>query len=133
MSLFSYLASYKEHKNFKEPELLGTMIKRVVPGMEPKAAEATGWSMHLLAGYTFAFVYAQILERSGMKPTIGNGILMGTVSGIPAVMIWYSMFKLHPNPPKKRYESYFLHLIAAHAIFGAYTFAGFKKEKNAVA
>lgn len=130
MSLFSYAVSFLKSKNFKEPELLGKLIDRIVPGLDKEEAKATGWTLHYLAGYVFAAVYAELLKRTDLKPTILNGLLIGAASSVPALLMWYTVFKLHPNPPKKQFKDYFGHLVLAHVVFGIFTFAGYKQQNK---
>jgi hypothetical protein len=128
MSVFSYLISNKKKKNFREPDLLAKMVKRVVPLFTRDTAEATGWTLHLTAGITFAAVYYELLKKLDLEPTVLNGLITGGLSGIPAVAIWAAIFERHPHPPKltsSARKNYYKHLIAAHLVFGAFTFMAF--------
>ena len=58
MTLYSYLVSAIQHKNFKEPKLLGKMSANLLPWISRKKAFFTGWIMHYLVGLLFAEIYA---------------------------------------------------------------------------
>ncbi|MDB5228939.1 MAG: hypothetical protein JWN78_3132 [Bacteroidota bacterium] len=131
MTLFSYAVSKIQHRNFKEPQLLGKLIHRVAP-VEKKNAEKSGWLLHYATGIIFASVYYQVLKKTNVEPTVLNGLLIGGLSGIPAVGIWYAVLKLHPYPPKRTFKNYFGHLIAAHVIFGAFTFMAYASEEREI-
>jgi hypothetical protein len=42
MTLFSYFLSSKKDKDFREPALLGKMVKRILPGSEETVSEIAG-------------------------------------------------------------------------------------------
>jgi hypothetical protein len=130
MTLFSYLISEKEGKNFKEPELLGKMVDRLSPAMEKQESAATGWAMHYAVGILFAALYYVILKKAGSNPAISRGLLFGGITGLPAILVWDVVFKVHPNPPRIPYAKYYKHLFVAHLIFGAFTFLQYKKPST---
>ncbi|CAN5244253.1 hypothetical protein BH11BAC5_BH11BAC5_08060 [soil metagenome] len=132
-TLFSYLASVLFKEDFKEPELLGEMIDRVTPGMAEEQSMFTGWLIHYVTGLGFAAAYQQLIQITGIRPTVFNGMLAGAASGYPASFIWHKTLQLHPLPPRKRSLSFHLQLIAGHAIFGGVIFGVFSrlnKRKN---
>jgi hypothetical protein len=53
MTLFSYLVSLAADKNFSEPEHLGTLMHRLVPGSSKKMTQAAGWGAHYAVGLLF--------------------------------------------------------------------------------
>jgi len=130
MTLFSYTVSALKQKNFKEPDLLGSFVDRTFPNLNIKESKAAGWILHYSVGYAFSVVYMQALKHSNIKPTILNGFIAGAISSVPALLFWYSIFKLHPNPPKKHFKDYLGHLVLAHFVFGAFTFLGYKNSKQ---
>ena len=52
--------------------------------------------------------------------------MLGGLSGILAIIIWKSTFKLHPAPPKIQTGKYYGHLLITHFIFGAFAVLGYK-------
>jgi hypothetical protein len=127
MTIFSYLVSEKKDKNFKEPELLGKMVNRLIPGMDKEGSEAAGWAMHYAVGIFFAALYYSILKKAGSNPAMIKGLLYGGITGLPAIIVWHSVFKAHPSPPKIPYGKYYKHLLLAHLVFGAFTFLQLRK------
>ena len=53
-TLFSYIVSLKQKKNFREPELLGDMVDTTVPEISTGTARSTGWLIHYLTGAGFS-------------------------------------------------------------------------------
>jgi hypothetical protein len=117
MTLFSYIVSELAHENFSEPEHLATMIKRLVPPIDKEKSLIAGWSVHYAIGFLFCLVYFELWRSGKIKPTVTNGVLLGTVSGLIAVIVWKLTFKSHPSPPWVDYTNYYRQLVPAHVIF----------------
>ena len=118
MTLFSYLISESKNKNFREPEVLGQLIKRLpIVGIK-ESAQIAGWGIHYLIGTLFVTAYSEIWEQSKVKPSLTSGALLGAASGVVGVMGWKIMFDGHPNPPAKNLKPFFGHLLLAHIVFG---------------
>ena len=129
-TLFSYMLSRLLNKNFKEPELLGRMIDTLEPDMDNGEARFTGWILHYAVGCAFAAGYSMLLKTTGLQPSVKNGLIIGAVTGIPAVQSWDVALKTHPAPPRKRSLNYYSQLLVGHAIFGAVTLFVFRHLKN---
>lgn len=56
-TLFSYVLSRTLNKKFEEPKLLGEMVDDVGPDLNERQAKFTGWVIHYLVGYAFAYWY----------------------------------------------------------------------------
>ena len=121
-TFFSYLVSKTMNKDFKEPELLGKMVERVTPELGEKESQFTGWLIHYLTGIAFVGAYKLLIDITGIKPSAGNGMVIGATSGLPAALIWDTALKLHPAPPRKPSANYYLHLGLGHMILGATSF-----------
>ena len=121
-TLFSYILSEGMGKNFKEPELIGKMFGHGIPELGKEQAQFSGWMTHYLVGIAFAAAYEQLIQHTGIKPTVQNGIVAGALSGFPAALTWDTALKVHPAPPRKRSMVYYAQLLAGHAIFGAASF-----------
>lgn len=117
MTLFSYLVSRKKNKNFKEPELLGKMLYRVIPGIKKPDSKVAGWCLHGATGLAFTIVYKVLLDHTKLKSNVPEAILLGVANGLAGVVIWKTTFLLHPNPPKINFRKFFGHLIVAHLFF----------------
>ena len=125
MTLFSYLVSEMQKENFKEPELLGKMLNRLIPQFNSKTSQVAGWNIHYTVGLLFAVFYAQLWEKRKRKPTLKSGILLGGLSGILAFVVWRYTFKFHPVPPKIHFRKYYGHLLVTHIVFGAFASIGY--------
>lgn len=126
MTLYSIVVSEVKNKNFKEPEILSQLLHRLLPALKKRNARIAGWIAHYTVGVLFAAVYIYLWEKKNIKPTIWNGVIMGGVTGFPAVLIWKATLKLHAFPPKLHVNRYYLQLIMAHMIFGSFCVIGHK-------
>jgi hypothetical protein len=120
MTLYSYAISNSKNKTFKEPALMAELIKRLFPSQQGWPAEAEAWAIHYLVGAGFTSAYHLLLSLTNAKPSWRTGLLFGAASGLLGAGIWKIVFLLHPNPPKIDYRRYYLHLIAAHIVFGLF-------------
>ncbi|ABG59335.1 hypothetical protein CHU_2072 [Cytophaga hutchinsonii ATCC 33406] len=130
MSLFSYLISDSKHKNFREPEILGELIKRVLPDISKQQANISGWILHYGVGTVFTAVYDQIWEKTSVKPNIKSGAVLGALSGLVGIAVWRATIALHPKPPVKDYDAYYKHLLLAHIFFGIAAAGAYKKTTD---
>jgi hypothetical protein len=117
MTLFSYLVSLVEKKNFSEPEHLGTMMHRLVPGSSKQASQAAGWGAHYAVGLLFVMVYQELWKTGNIKKSIRNGIILGALSGTLAVLVWKATMKSHPAPPWIDFTKFYIQLVPAHMVF----------------
>jgi hypothetical protein len=117
MTLFSYLVSLVEKENFSEPEHLGTMMHRLVPGSSKQGAQVAGWGAHYAVGLLFVLVYQELWKTGKIKKSIRNGILLGALSGALAVAVWKATIKSHPAPPWIDFTKFYIQLVPAHIVF----------------
>lgn len=117
MTADSYLMSIIMDENFREPEHLATMIKRLAPGLSKQAEVIAGWGAHFAMGLVFTAVYVELWETKRIKPTIKNGIILGIISGVLGLLIWKATFKVHPLPPWINFDKYYWQRIPAHVVF----------------
>ena len=117
MTLFSYFLSGKKDKEFKEPKLLGKMVNRAFPSLGKTPSEIAGWMMHGSMGVIFAFTYRELIEKIQFRGDLSDDIFIGAVNGVAGIVIWKTVFSLHPDPPKIHFTSFYQHLILAHIIF----------------
>ena len=125
MTAFSYYISAVEKKNFREPQLLGELLRRLVRDMDQKNANIIGWNIHYAVGVLFAFFYALIWRR---KRKIGllSGLVLGGISGLVGILAWRYTFRFHPHPPHTNYKQYYRHLFLAHLFFGVFASIGYQ-------
>ena len=125
MTLFSYLMSEIDGENFSEPERLGQLAKGLLPMLTKEEKLVTGWAAHYMVGLLFAMVYVELWSRKKIKPTVANNLLLGAVSGVIAVAVWKTTFKMHPLPPGLSFNKYYLQLIPAHVVFALFAGLGY--------
>lgn len=126
MTLFSYLVSEAENRNYREPEVLKLLIDRLPQGSSKTLNELVGWGAHYGAGIIFELVFNEIWKRRNVKPSLTSGTLAGLASGVAGVIVWKGLFMAHPNPPKINLNKYFGHLILAHVVFGFFSALTYK-------
>ena len=124
MTAFSYLVSEIKDEQFKEPQLLAELLQRIAT-LNKGESRVAGWNIHYAVGIMFAILYAKKWKAENKKPTITSGAVLGGLSGILAVLVWHTVFRLHPSPPKIKFKRYFGHLFVAHVIFGALASVGY--------
>jgi hypothetical protein len=117
MTLFSYLVSIAEDKNFSEPEHLGTLIHRFMPHKSKNTSLILGWGTHYAVGLLFVLVYQELWKDGTIKKTVKNGIILGLLSGALAVIVWKTTLKIHPAPPWIDFTKYYIQLVPAHIVF----------------
>jgi hypothetical protein len=130
MTSYSYLMSRIRKEQFKEPVLLHRLaeedLKPVTGVPEKKKGRLLGWVLHYAAGMLFSAAYDRIWRRSGIRPSVVSGIIMGTVSGVVGVSIWRVVLKLHHNAPGVDIRDFSRHLMAAHAVYGIFASLGYR-------
>src|ERR1700710_1627229 len=120
MTLFSYMLGKMENENFSEPEHLGTMLHRILPGTNKQITRVAGWSAHYGVGVLFVALYIEFWDRGKIKPSFKNNLIIGALSGLLAVEIWKLTFKLHPAPPWINFTKYYTQLVGAHVVFAVF-------------
>ena len=127
MTAWSYAIARREKEQFREPVLLKEIVESTSKKIElKKNAKFTGWALHYLAGFAFTYAYHQLWKSKNEDPSIGSGIILGTVSGVIGITVWEQAFKLHPAPQKIDKKGYYQQLLVAHAIFGLFAALGYK-------
>lgn len=118
MTLFSYSFSYIFNKQFKEPLLLNKLLNRSAWFREDSINRTAGWILHYAVGIGFVMIYYLLWNFAGVSPTLFNGSLLGFISGVFGVGVWWIIFNTHHHTPAIDKSGFFLHLIIAHIIFG---------------
>lgn len=111
MTAFSYALSFLLSFNFKEPEHLSVMLKRM-----PIHDKLAGWTVHYLAGLLFVVAY-YLLWNNGVQPNLISALVIGLISGLVAILVWHLTLVVHPNPPRIRRIPFYLQLVPAHIVF----------------
>lgn len=111
MTIFSYVLSYIVKVNFKEPEHLSVMLKRI-----PIHDMVAGWAVHYFVGLLFVVAYF-LMWKNGIEANTGSGLVIGAISGLIAVLVWHLTLKLHPYPPRIHRIPFYIQLVPAHIVF----------------
>lgn len=119
MTMFSYGVSDTQNKQFREPEILAKLIRRLFHAQDKTTARAEGWALHYVVGTGFAFAYDQLFKHRKLNPDFPTGIMLGATSGLIGIFAWNMALKIHPNPPKLELKRYLGHLLIAHILYGA--------------
>jgi hypothetical protein len=130
MTLFSYLVSLADGENFSEPERLGQLAGRLIPKLDKQQSQALGWLGHYGVGLLFALVYAELWRRGKLKPDLKTSLWLGGLSGLLAVSVWKTTFKMHPLPPSLSFNKYYLQLVPAHLVFAVFAGIGYQILKK---
>jgi hypothetical protein len=130
MTLFSYLVSLADGENFSEAERLGQLAGRLVPKMNKQQSLVLGWLGHYGVGLLFALVYVELWRRGKLKPDLKTNLWLGGLSGLLAVAVWKTTFKMHPLPPSLSFNKYYLQLVPAHLVFAVFAGIGYQISKK---
>lgn len=128
-TLLSYISSFAEDEQVKEPEVLGTMLTMQADktGSTSKSIEAltVGYTAHFLTGIGFATCYDLLWRWEIGKPNLKYGLIFGSVNGLVGASIWRAYLNFHSYPPKIPVKLYIRNLLIDHVLFGvtiAYTY-----------
>lgn len=129
MTVFSYLVSRSKKRNFREPEVLGQLIKSLPMKDSKDYSHVVGWSTHYGIGILFMVFYNEFWKRNIIKPSVTSGAMLGAASGLVGIIGWRSIFEIHPHPPAKNLKRFFGHLLLAHVVFGVFCSLVYKVVK----
>jgi len=121
MTVFSYLIANKEEEQYREPELLNSLIDRskYLPSIRNKKTHPAGWAAHYIIGILFMLSYKMLWHKALKKPSITKTIIIGSASGAVGIVSWKIFFSQHDNPPHNDRYGYYRQLFFAHIIFSA--------------
>jgi hypothetical protein len=125
MTLYSYVLSEFKNKQFREPELLAILLKRLFPQINKSTTHVEGWMLHYSVGLLFTSLYDQVWRKT-KGPSLSSALLLGSISGIAGIGVWKKTFDLHPRPPLIEFKKYYGQLLVAHLVFGVFTALGYK-------
>lgn len=125
MTLFSYLLSGLLNKQFREPVLLNSFLKRLRFTNPENIPAVSGWIIHYSIGTIFVLVYHLVWITTMLSPNILSGSLLGFTNGLVGMAGWALVFRIHPNPPSIDNKAHYLHLLFAHILFGISATGGY--------
>lgn len=134
MTIYSYFASRKEGKQFREPQLLNRLLYGEEHGkmgpVEKSIQPAAGFLLHYCTGILFSSCYHLFWKKKAKTSALKNGISYGLTFGILGISIWKIVFKIHRNPPEIDLSRYLKQLIIAHLIFGITVVFSYEADKQ---
>jgi hypothetical protein len=126
MTLYSYTLSNKHHVQYREPEILHILLQRLLRTGQKSYSTADGWLIHYAVGTMFSMLYHTLWKKTSFKPTILNGIILGSMSGLIGISVWQKVFEWHSDPPIINKNKFLIHLLPAHLIFGIISVIGYQ-------
>ena len=129
MNLFMYFLKFFTKQVLEVEKVLGTMI--ICDTLEngglsdSKLAIFVGVAAHYAVGILFAYFYHLLWFFGVGEPGFWNGLLLGSMSGIFAVIFWFTFFAVHPFPPNIDLKAYMPVLFLAHFVFASVTVASY--------
>jgi hypothetical protein len=131
MTLYSYLLSESKNKQFREPELLAILLKRLFPQINKRTTRVEGWMLHYSVGLFFTAIYDRIWRKT-KGPSLSSAFLLGSISGVVGISVWKKTFDLHPQPPLIEFKKYYGQLLVAHLVFGVFTALGYQVARKKI-
>jgi len=128
MTLLSIITSEQKGRQFREPEILGSLLKPLP--LNKNSRLAIGWIAHYITGMGFNMVNQALLKKIKTSPTLFNGLLLGAANGAVGIAIWKAIFEVHPSPPRISQQKYLAHLLLAHIVFAAFSNISMKGMTN---
>lgn len=119
MTLFSYLLSERQNKQFKEPVILNKLLKPLrFATIRNVSISGWGWLLHYSVGVVFALMFFWVWNVTEITPSVLSGALLGIPAGIIGITGWSVLFALHPDPPQIDFQNFYLQLMIAHMVYG---------------
>ncbi|MEP1086699.1 DUF6789 family protein [Algoriphagus sp.] len=122
MTLVMYSYSYITKKFTMVIHVLGNLLVAERNYYSPsKNALIIGSLAHFGVGILFSFAYFLLWNWGVFRINFQDSILIGAISGILAIVVWYGYLRFHSHPPKFSKLHYFLALFISHIVFGIVT------------
>ena len=129
MTLCIYLLNQITKQVMSVTKILGTMITCETTDdgklSDSKFSIVAGVAAHYAIGILFAYGYHLLWSAGVGAPDFWNGLLLGFVSGIFAVIFWFTFFAVHPFPPQIELKSHLPTLFITHFVFASVTVASY--------
>lgn len=89
MTLFSYIVSYINRSEFKEPELLNASLSssKIFP-IKVAKNKLAGWAIHYFIGLLFVAGFNLIWKFTPLSPSVFTGIVLGFIAGTIGIPGW---------------------------------------------
>ncbi|CAG5018249.1 hypothetical protein DYBT9275_05964 [Dyadobacter sp. CECT 9275] len=124
MTAYLLLVGFATDKMFRTTKILGKMVTDTRPAAnEPSRlsrktlTSISGILIHYLMGILFMTIFFLLWKKGIGYPNYFSGIVFGFISGVAAIGIWYTAFRLRLCPPDVNPKAYFLHIFIGHFFF----------------
>lgn len=117
MTAFSYAASKKFRKLYKEPVLLSYILRIFRMHLTKNSEDTLGWILHYSIGFAFVLIYHFLWINDILEITVVNTLLLGILSGMAGVLGWMIIFRITNHQPVIDFKGYYMQLFFAHIIF----------------
>lgn len=117
MTLFSYISSRPKKRNFKEPQLLAFLVRPYLSDIDHRLVSPAGWILHYGMGAVLAGVLHQSWKQHRKASKLKKGLVSGVLSGLSGILIWKTIFSIHPAPPRIHFNRFYPHLLLAHFVY----------------
>jgi hypothetical protein len=112
----SYKLSELRDKQFREPELINSFLKKKL-GLKIAKDHPNGWIIHFIIGALFLAAYDKVWSINGMSKSVKGDLLLGTMTGLIGIGAWKLISKLEPRIKALKRDEYYVQLFISHIIF----------------
>ena len=130
MTIFSYILSSFRKQQFREPQLLNSILDNSFPIAVPRPKNYfLGWLIHYGIGLIFTILFYFLEEVNLIKLGALSTFLFGIGIGLIGIIIWNIMLSISRLKNKIHKINFYFHLILGHLIFSICLTIGFSLLK----
>jgi hypothetical protein len=127
----SYKLSELRNKQFREPELINSFLKKKL-GLSIPKDHPNGWIIHFIIGGLFLAAYDKVWSVDGVNKSVKTDLLFGTVTGLIGVAAWKLISKFEPKIKALKKDEYYVQLFISHIIFSLASSTAYGKKIEAL-
>lgn len=117
MTGFSYMLARIRDDNFRQPELLNTLLFERKKLVYSKRHNLAGWTIHFLIGVGMISLLNALWYFDIVSPSYFNAMVIGIGAGALGVLGWHLIFRSSAIDPPVVLKHFYLQLVVAHIIF----------------
>ena len=129
MTLFSYLITEGEKKNFSEPELLAKIEKKKLFGLSKQYALPAGWATHYIVGIIMTAFFNLTWQQLNINSRFKRAVVSSLLGGAIAICAWRLLFTMLPKRSYNFHKKFYTQLFIAHIVF-AFTVIAAQKQNS---
>src|SRR5436190_16013654 len=123
----SYKLTELRDKQFREPELINSFLKKKL-GMKIPKDHPNGWIIHFIIGTLFLAAYDKAWSINGIGKSVKSDLLLGAMTGLIGVGAWKLISKLEPRIKALKNNEYYVQLFISHVIFSLMSSTAYGKR-----